>query len=530
MTPRPLPWLAGAAALLLLFTTLCGSMWSDSVDLAHHYSLVARLAEHWRLQAAYDHSLGEMNVYPRLSHALAAALARLNGSPLLGLQWTAVASWITAWAVLVAMLRQLPARAAALGAAVLAALLLLNYFGPRLELHGSELVVNFFFSQIVGQAFALALLLLALHMERVGVAPLWRYALLLAGIRLCCGIHLMPATELLAVLALQAALDLAAWPRRRQGLAASLPALAIVLAPIAGALLLYTHPGFAVMKSISANSGGIHTVFLTTLPGFGAYAALLLLLSAALLQCWRRLAAAAPAQAGQALGLKYLALYGLACAGSCLLQLALLHWDMGSEYAVKKYLFALHSAMLLQLSLLPVVLLGWHRDLPHVGRERNWQLAGGAAGLLLLAMATAGTQRPKVLDTRAMMRIERQLTLLRDQHLAAQPGRYDYVSQLPGLSPNGAYMYSIGLLHTPRTDDLRDVMNGRAPRALQMIGNLLTGPAGEYSQYQACRAPGSSATLLILDGACLQRLAPHDHPQTRLSAPPPAAAGAADLT
>ena len=61
-----------ALAAIFLIVKYMGSMWSDSVDLAHHYALVARIAEYWGLPAGVDPTLGEMNFYPHTSHAMAA--------------------------------------------------------------------------------------------------------------------------------------------------------------------------------------------------------------------------------------------------------------------------------------------------------------------------------------------------------------------------------------------------------------------------------------------------------------------------
>lgn len=62
------------------------SIWPGSPDLAHHYALVARIAEHWILPATFDQTLGEMNFYPRYSHIAPALAGSLFGSPLIGLK------------------------------------------------------------------------------------------------------------------------------------------------------------------------------------------------------------------------------------------------------------------------------------------------------------------------------------------------------------------------------------------------------------------------------------------------------------
>lgn len=501
-----LPLLLGGAALLLV---LLHTLWTDSVDLAHHYALVARLSQHWGLAGAADPSLGEMNRYPRGAHALAAVLGTAGGSPLLGLQLAAVGAWLAIWMTLLTLLRALPARAGALGALTLAALLLLNRW-LRLELHGGELLTNFFFAQLVGQAAALLAVLAALRLERAGLAPAWRHLLLLLAIPVVCTIHLLPAAELLMVLGWSALTELL--PGRRGG---ALPVALNLLAPLAAAVLLVLHPSFRVMKEISANNGGLPTAHLDSMGAFAVYAACVLLLGAALLRAWL---AAPPAWAARALGMKYLALYGMGCALMCLLQLLALRLGAGSAYAVKKYVFALHSAMLLELALLPALLLaGRSRAQAQAQAQVRAPAAAGAAGQLgavlawpaLLALATLGqlpaTPAVPPVPLAPLVALERQYGQLRDSVLPGTPGRATYVTQVPGLSPMLAYMFTIGVFGTPRDDNAYDVMGGQGPRDTRQVDTILTHPDSPYGRIAGCRRPGGTATLAIMDGQCVDR-------------------------
>jgi len=72
-----------------------------------------------------------------------------------------------------------------------------------------------------------------------------------------------------------------------------------------------------------------------------------LLLSLIMLYSWRQ--APAGEAARHALGLKYIGLYGGACALMCVLQSLALLFHVGTDYAVKKYVYALHTALLLEL-------------------------------------------------------------------------------------------------------------------------------------------------------------------------------------
>ena len=508
-------WLRALPLLLcgaLLAAGLADTLWNESVDLAHHYALVARLMQHWVLPLASDPSLGEMNVYPRASHVLAALVGRIAGSPLLGLQLTANAATIAIWAVLLLFLRQLPARAAVASALALGALLWLNGQVLLLEIHGGELLGNFFYAQLTAQAGALLAMLAALRMERAGLPAWWRYLLLLAAIGVLCGVHLMPALELLAVLGLCCAMDLlpprARSPRAAAPRASPLWALPAMLAPPAGALLLVQHPGFAVMRSISKYNGSLPVNHLDSTPLFGLYAGVVLLLSLVMLHSWRQ--APAGERARQALGLKYIGLYGAACALMCLLQLLALAFNAGSDYAVKKYVYGLHTALLLELCMVPALLLAWHRTQalhPTPARQLAWAQAAALLSppLLALAVLMPLSQRPPSADTSSVVRVERQLIAVRDLRLAEPPGRYTYVARLDGVSPIFPYLFSIGVFGVPRDGNAENLLAGGVPANLGRVGHLLTGETLAAAQpYARCRRADSPSGLALLDGSCLE--------------------------
>lgn len=506
----------------LLVAALADRLSNASVDLAHHYALVARLAQHWVMPVAYDPSLGEMNVYPRASHALAALVGRLAGSPLLGMQLTAYAASATVWAVLLLLLRQLPPRAAVASAVALGVLLWI-FTTLKLQLHGDELIGSFFYAQLVGQAGALLAMLAALRMERAGLPAWWRYLLLVAAIGALCDVHLMPALELLAVLTLGCGLDLlpqrmrhsprlttgairsagvggAAWTLRQ-----AWPAL---LAPLAGALLLVQHPGFAVMRSLGEHNGALTVQYLNSPLAFGLYVGAVALLSLFMLHIWRQIPN--DGRGLQALGLKYIALYGGACSMLCLLQTLALWFHAGSDYAVKKYVYSVHTALLLELCMVPALLLAWHRlpAPPTTARRASaWVQAAALLSPALLAMALLLPLRTltPVADTSAMVRLERQLTTLRDLRLAPTPGRYTYVARIDGVEPVLSYMFSIGLFGMPRNSNAGDVLGGGMPTDLSQVGHLLAGPdLGGDVRYLGCRRTDGPSGLALMDGPCLQ--------------------------
>jgi len=489
----PLPrWLMPLCALVLL-PFMARALWSDSVDLAHHYALTARLLQHWTLPPGYDPSLGEMNVYPRGAHLLAAVFGRMADSAMLGMQLVTAGAALLVWCVLLSMLRALPPRMALQGGLALLALQAFNLYRHwYFWLYGAEVVDNYFFSQLVGQAVAALAALAALQLERRRVAPSWRYVLLGGTAYLCVSVHLLPALQLLALMGLLAVSELRREPLRRSALAFALTAVT--------ALLVWSHPTFAVMQSISSHNGGIGDSIFNSRSVLTTYAALLALLSAGLLWRWLRLS---PAAAAQALGLKYLSLLGLTVALLCLTQLGALMLGSGSDYATKKYIFGLNSMMLLELGLL-FASLRRSADTPF----RPWQAVLQALLwpllLVMLTIALYPSSRPSYPLAR-LVDTERQLVRMRDLYLSASAAHPSYATGLPGLSPGNAYALSLGVFGAPRDANASDVLSGQAPSDMRDLASIVTAPDHPYAQRVECRRPGGTAQLAVLDGACLDR-------------------------
>lgn len=135
-----------------------------SVDLAHHYALIVRISEHHSFDIV-DLTLGEMNFYPRLSHVIAAVVATIVGSNLLGMQVVTLLSVSLLLGIYIYALRGLPRQLAMASTLVLAFLFLLNRYLFKFEVHGAEVIDNFFFSQLVAQAFVVFGLAVAIHFE-----------------------------------------------------------------------------------------------------------------------------------------------------------------------------------------------------------------------------------------------------------------------------------------------------------------------------------------------------------------------------
>lgn len=511
-TPVPsTPPVSGAVKAALLFVTvallLCvgiDAIWATSSDFAHHYALVARISQLWVLPAGVDPSLGEMNIYPRNSHILAAVLGHLVHSPLLGMHLLTLLSMIGAWAGLGALVLSLPRRSALACTLLLAFLLLLNR-PLRLDIYGIEDIGNFFFAQLVAQTLMLGVLVAALVMERRGVARLWRNVFVLGSIYLLAGTHLLPTVQLVCVLLALVALDfiLLGKRSRRDWV---LSALASLVTMALAVLLMIKHPAYAAMKTISANDGSLTLHWLGSMPRIAIYCVVIAALSGWLTLSWLRLA-----QRGEGkewLAFKYIGLFGLAASGLCLLQIVLLHVGQGSEYAVKKHGFTLNSVFLVELALLPALLsarLRQTRLTPHA----LWDVLHGALALPLLMAAAflTITWHRGSLDASDAVALEHKLELRRDLVLQQTPGKYVYVVEVPGMPSWMSYLLTIGVFGTPRTMNSLDVLSDRPLTETQMIGTIITGANSNLGRMKECLQPGSNRELALIDGACATKQA-----------------------
>ena len=485
----------GVGAVILLLCVGIDTIWATSSDFSHHYALVARISQLWILPPGVDPSLGEMNIYPPNSHILAAMLGWLVHSPLLGMHLLTLLSMMGAWAGLGALMLTLPRRAA-LGTVALLALLLLLNRALRLDIYGIEDIGNFFFAQLVAQALMLGVLVAALAMERRAVAPLLRHGFVLGSIYLLAGTHLLPAVQLVCVLLALVGLEWLLQGRRgrREWLLSTALALAYMAAAV---LLLIKHPAYAAMKTISANDGSLTLRVFSNMPSIAAYCVVIALLSAWLAFGWLRMERRGEGR--DWLALKYIGLFGLAATGLCLLQLVLLHFGQGSEYAVKKHAFTLNSVFLVELALLPALRLG-RAAAPHP----LWDVMHGALALPLL-IATAfltTTWHRGSLDTSDAVALEHKLELRRDLVLQSQAGKYVYVVEIPGMPPTMSYLLTIGVFGTPRTMNSLDVLSDRPLTEIPLIGTFITGADSNLGRMKECLLPGSNSELALVDGAC----------------------------
>jgi hypothetical protein len=504
------PMLRTASSMGILLLVVSGfavvlsyldSMWSPWSDLAHHYALVVRHYEHWHLAPTLDASLGEMNFYPRASHQMAAIVGRVLGSPLIGLQTVALASLVLAWASICTILLGLQRTVSLTAAVAMGAFLVFNR-SMGLDLHGNEIIENYFFAQLVGHAFALLSIAAMRYGETQGLASWKRNFFLIAAAYCTASIHLLPALELLCFLLLLVALDCYNEVSRKERTTIRSIGVAFTYAGIA-VIALKLHPSFAAMQTLSSNDGNIFPKFLPSALHFAGYATVVSITSIAMAWAW--LGGRFQLENRDRIAIKYISLYGLGVSGLCLLQVVSLYFGSGSEYAVKKHVFALNSAFLVELSVL--IGMAFHLQFPSIVQRLSATIGDTFAQFvpaLLMALAIwSVVPATKHVDTSDLVNLESQLMLRRDTAIPSVPGKFDYLLGFQGIQGSIAYMLSIGVLKTPRSENSLDVLFGRALSDWSIVGTVITSENSYLDQNRACRRSPPSNGIAILDGACV---------------------------
>ena len=475
------------------------SLWSGGTDLAFHTLLVSRHMETFNLVNVTDPPLGGLVDYPQFAYVVAAIFGRLAGSPVIGVQVTALAGLLVVWVCGAFAARTVPAGIAPAFLVVFATLAVLNDGSLRLELFGNEIVRNFFFAQLVGQAVAMAALLSMVLAELRGAEPRWRYLGLFAAIVLLVNIHLVPTVEMVGFLILTVALDVAraGRPLRLKRLVEGGVAIAASLA------FVLTHPAFRSAIGTSANDGGLPLRYTPQPILMAALALIVAGVSGAALLVWARwLDDEGRRQWAYA---RVLSLFGLSVAGCCLVQFIALEAGYGSPYAVKKYAFALNTVLFLFLALaiaarITAILKSRQAGELFFSRRSSWTLAC-LAPLALVFSALYRT--PGEISVSRLATVDEFARSYRTLSLEAAPGRNDYAVGIAGVRGGGNLLVSIDGLHAPSDRNAIAIRNNKPFPDVAVVRTLLTSSGSRPWDVPECRKFNAASGLVALDGACV---------------------------
>lgn len=326
-------WLniTSSIALIIFISLLSSYLFSASVDLAHHYLLVDNLSKYWHVNNAFG-NLGEMAIYPNLSHWIAVAVGSIFGSNIVGLTIVTCCSIVALWMVLFLLIFELPRIVSYLSVSIILFFGLFTHFYN--VFFGFEVIDNFFYSQIVAQSLAFLSIYCFYIFEKnnkklYGIIFLFFAALIIAFA------HILPAMQLMVFAFIVILLDF--WTKKKIN-------FNYLLLMISSAILLLLHPSFAAMKKISQNDGALGFGFPTDTFTISFITILTIIVSLFLIFKKKSLIGTQ--------SLKLIAIFALSSSLLLLLQILAVQFGYGSNYAVKKHMFSVFTLFIIELSIL----------------------------------------------------------------------------------------------------------------------------------------------------------------------------------
>jgi hypothetical protein len=479
---RP-PVLEGTIWCAFLATLLAHRRFlSGSVDTSFHLQVADAMRGVLVLPASAEAWMPAMYPYPKLSHRLAGMAMDGGQGPLSALMFVAVMSAAIAWLALLDQAR----RASLFVLAAGVALTLVNVFATRAVL-GAEGVHNFFYPQMVGEAFCM--LALVVGASAIDRAPRRFVIWAAATVLLAQGFHLVPTIKLAGAFMALMGVELL-----RRMIAERKADWAAIVGIVATAAAVVGNPFFWTMRRIAENNGSVNFGAALPLPQLTAAAVLLAVFSAWLLiaEALRRTPIDGPRRA-----VSVLAALGAAAAAGLLAQLALFSLaGEGSEYAVRKHGFGVFT-------LLAFVLPAWIAEAPKLGALKR--IRGPAwVGLALLlaghaAILSAVFVRPSVFDVRAadqMLKDARKTRLARG--IEGEKAMFVTGAYPPVLS----FIASTAMLRTPISSDAIAMLTHGRPERPGDLDWIVTTVGDEYDKPE-CREGHPIGDVVAVHAPCL---------------------------
>jgi hypothetical protein len=491
---------SGVLTLVAIGWRTLGTFTGGGADMAHHYALVYWFSTHWSLPHTHDAALAEMTRYPPAAHVVAALVGRVVGSPFRGMQLVALGAVVLIWCAIALLLTILPGnrRWAALGALV--ALLVLDVHGGllRVQVNGFEIVGNFFFAQVVGQALVWWAVWFAVRRRLAGGPPISIAAPIAVTAVLSTWIHVLPAVELLVLVGCLCADELLR--RWRVGDRGARPYSPPVLLVAATAIAIVITPGFRAMRSLSANNGALDVPYLSGLASYlvlaGVVAAVSLLMLAGSVLRRSEVATAALLQG--------LAFAGLATALPCAAQAVALAVGDGSPYAVKKYVFGLLTTLAVGACVVASTVLV-PEGAPSEARSRTAWSGAAVALVVAVAMLSVFSEKGSGYSMSRITALERHVRAVSSAAGLGRPGR-GYAVDLPSSDPVLDYLFSIAVLRAPKNEVAYALLRGNALQLPTRSAYFLTAAGSRYDS-STCRDVGPREGLVVLRAGCALRAA-----------------------
>ncbi len=481
--------------LIILVSLLINidSIWSGSVDLAHHYALTYRIYEQWVLTSSSDLTLGEMNFYPRGSHILAAIIGTFLNSTFLGIQTVALLSFSFLWLFAILILKKLPDQSSKSSILMFTFILLINFLTFKYELHGNEIIGNFFYAQLVGHMILYGSILAAINIEKK-YNFLYSAGLLAILMTLNLEVHLIPAIEMLGLIIIILLAHIYILKRNKKLKFSILSAgLLLIILSIA---VVFFHPSFTTMREISSNNGAFEINNISYPSGLVLLALATITTSLILFNHWLK-----NFDKADFLPVKYLSIYGFIVAAICIIQYYLTFFGYGSDYAVKKYLYSITSIFLIQLS---IILSRYLDTISLIYRNIIYKIPEALTSIIAIStLHYILISNQKILDVSDLVTNERALINLHDTKLfSPDEHKSNVIIGLNGFPNVINYLFSISIAKTPRALAISDILVKNNLQDLSNYSYILSHPDNMLYGENGCKNTGGISHSII-NAQCL---------------------------
>ncbi|MBJ7348208.1 MAG: hypothetical protein JHC87_06525 [Thermoleophilaceae bacterium] len=480
-----------------------GGFWSTSIDAASHYTVVYQYWETWHPATRGDPAIGIMDIYPPLAHMFAAVIGTIVGSPFLGMTLTSLFAAVLVWSALFYLMHWLPRLQAVVAIGTLVALVWFNTRHGHVMLYGGELIGNYFFAHFFAQALALVAVAVASYVEYIQASRFIRDCILAGAAVAASYAHTLPSVALFGFLAMLIGIEVLERPSN------FLPALRKAWKSIGIAMLaayfVATSDQTATIKLYANNNGSLTINHFDSPARLVALGIVVGLLSCIYLGQWLLLS---PERKRMFLAWKYLSLFALSMAGLCVAQAILLKLGHGSEYAVKKYGFALGTAMFIYVALAAAqIAAAIKQRVFKAEKESNLDLAMFAVMTIgLIVIMTITFNVPKTTNVTDVVRYERNLQRVKDVTIAKRTAKPDLIIGLALNQPIMDTMFSQTIMKTPYTFAMREIMARNAVDDPRIYENIVTSiGTKQYTAYEDCVQQPVTYSLAVVDGACLAK-------------------------
>ena len=472
------------------------NFWGTSGDIALHYGLIYRIQQNLDLLKSYDPSLAVMSFYPPFGHALASFFGIVLKSTFLGMHIAILGSIAILWSSIYYILNKLPSNIFIPSFLILALFITINYLFKLLNIHGGEVIGNFFYSQIVGQSLIFFIIAVVVNASYCNNKKLIFIFLSIGLIILTCT-HLLPAFQMLSIMVLLAFENVISKiinkPSRYKFIIFTL-CLWIFLSIIS----ILINPWYIMMKQVANHNGGLEMLNVSF-----PFGILFLAIICIILGCYIYIIAL---NKDLLISFKYFGLYSISTGILCLLQeLAYLFFNIGSEYAVKKYIFAINTAIFLSLSCIFGYYFNKYFQESYFSYKLFFFKKLNYFFILILFLIMSQTLPSKsILRVSDVVSAEQKLILYKNSLIPkSDDGKEDIVIDLQNFPKAINWMFSMAIMKTPFEYSVNDAYLNSEIKDYGLYSTIVSGKPNRMLSLSGCGIYKSD--ISIYDGECISR-------------------------